>query len=405
MAVRVDRAAVPVLIFEVVLLVAVSAVVVMGTVLERPSMVTVVWAAVLTVPLLWRRTRPDLVMGVLVLAGAGQLLWADSVSLANVTMLLGLYSTARHGVLWRSVAWLAVVVCGCMAATVDWTRDEVGYVTPQLLQQDMVFLGGTLVAVAAVVWMAGHLVRVSNARRVERAAAATAAREQEVRLAVAAVRAEIGREVHDIVGHALALIAVQADGGRYVATAPGSEVDLPAEERLRQAGDVLEGIRSQASAALDETRALVRDIGGTSADSQRPRPAHGIDDIPALAEEVHRSGRLVELDLDTSDFADTGAATQAAIYRVVQEALTNAVKHSGRGPIRVTAIRPRDREITIHVTNDMNGPAAAIVPGRGLSGMRERVTALGGSLQAAPTSDGQFNLTATFPLRGAGGAQ
>lgn len=222
---------------------------------------------------------------------------------------------------------------------------------------------------------------------------------------MAAVRAEIGREVHDIVGHALALIAVQADGGRYVATAPGSEVDLPAEERLRQAGDVLEGIRSQASAALDETRALVRDIGGTSADSQRPRPAHGIDDIPALAEEVHRSGRLVELDLDTSDFADTGAATQAAIYRVVQEALTNAVKHSGRGPIRVTAIRPRDREITIHVTNDMNGPAAAIVPGRGLSGMRERVTALGGSLQAAPTSDGQFNLTATFPLRGAGGAQ
>lgn len=403
MAVGDQRAALPILI-EAVLLAVVTAVVVMGTILEHPSWVTAVWAAVLTVPLLWRRTRPDLVMAVLVGAGAVQLLWTDSVSLANVTMLLGLYSTARHGVLWRSVAWLVVVVCGCVAAAVDWTRDEVGYVTPQLLRQDMVFLGGTLVALAAVVWMGGHLVRVSNARWVERAAAAAAAREQEVRLAVAAERAEIGREVHDIVGHALALIAVQADGGRYVATAPPEEIDLSVDERLRQAGDVLEGIRRQASSALDEARALVRDIGGPSSESRRPHPVHGIEDIPALVEEVRRSGRPVDLELDTSDLAGTGAAMQAAIYRMVQEALTNAVKHSAQGPIRVTAARSQGGAMTIHVRNDMNSTGTAVNPGRGLSGMRERVTALGGSLHAAPTGDGRFTVTAVFPAFGAEGA-
>lgn len=202
-------------------------------------------------------------------------------------------------------------------------------------------------------------------RRAAEQATASATTERERRI-VLEERTRIARELHDVVGHHLSLIAVRTDSAPYRIAG----VDDAVRQELAELG-------MAARQALAETRQLVAVL---RQDETEYQPAPGLDDIRALAEEAGATlaiGSLPEL-------RDT---TRLALHRIVQESLTNARKHSPGAPIAVT-LRLVDRSIRVTVHNG---------PGHGLIGIRERVTALGGRSAAGPLPDGGYQVTAEVP--------
>lgn len=363
-----------------------------GTLLPHPSVPGSIWAAALLLPFLGWRRWPDAVMVVLVLLGAAQLSLTDSPTIANVTMMAGLFAVARRGPRVRSGSWLAVMIVGAAVAAFDWTRDEVGQVTAGVLWWDRAVLAGVQIGLALLAVLAGDLLRLTTTLRIERSAATRAEHEHQVRMAVLAERSQIGREVHDIVGHALALIAVQAEAGHYVATAPSGEIHVTAAERLDQAGSALASIKAQASGALDETRALVRRIGDEPATRA---PIHHLGDVTDLVAELRRTG--IDTDLTVSgDPKYVDAPIQASLYRIVQEALTNAVKHSDRGQITVDVVISSET-ITATITSTNPRPSTT-GEGRGLAGMTARAHAHAGLLTAQLVDSDRYEVRVVLPV-------
>lgn len=240
-----------------------------------------------------------------------------------------------------------------------------------------------LLALAAAC-MAGLLTR-------ERREHAVALRAQEVAEAVTAERLRIARELHDMVAHSIGIIAIQAGvGSRVIRTQP---------DEAREALRAIEATSRETLSGLRRTLvALRRTDPGEAAPGRAPlAPSPGLDDVERLAAatadagvrvDVHRSGkqRPVPADIDLS------------AYRIVQEALTNVVRHAGTGRCRV-AIDHGDRELSVEVVDDgrgaaENGPAH----GFGLVGMRERVGLLHGHFSAGPRPEGGFRVVARLPL-------
>jgi signal transduction histidine kinase len=222
-------------------------------------------------------------------------------------------------------------------------------------------------------WLAGVLVR---ARR--RAAALQRQAEQ----ATAAERARIARELHDIVAHHLAVIVLQAAGAR----ASG-----------KPAGPTLEKIENSARQALGETRRLLgvlRDPG----EETELAPQPGIGSLHALAESVQAAGLPVNLVID-GEPALLPAAVDVSVYRIVQEALTNVLRHAGPARAEVT-IGCAGGAVTIEVTDDGTGASGHQAPagGHGLAGMRERAAVFGGELTAGPRPAGGYVVYARLPL-------
>lgn len=217
-------------------------------------------------------------------------------------------------------------------------------------------------------------------------AAGEAARNRRAYLAEALLRAQervtedrlrIARDLHDSVGHHLALINVQAGVARHVLT------DAPAPVR-----NTLEQIRVSSRSALDELRDAVGLLRRPDDPVAPTEPATGLDELLASFE---RSGLRIGFD-GPGDLPPT--AGQVA-YRVIQEALTNVRKHAGAAAVRVTLRRERS-ELVVRVTND--GPVVtAAPPGHGLTGMAERVTAVGGTLRTGPRDEGGFAVEARIP--------
>jgi signal transduction histidine kinase len=232
-------------------------------------------------------------------------------------------------------------------------------------------------------WLAGVLVRAR--RQAVSMAARSAALERQAEQATAAERARIARELHDIVAHHLSVIVLQAAGAR----ASGK----PAEASL-------EKIENSARQALGETRRLlgvVRDPAGEGGLAPQP----GIGELDALAASVRAAGLPVNLVI-SGDPVPLPATVEVSVYRIVQEALTNVLKHAGPARADVT-IGCAQETVTIEVTD--NGTAApaplAKADGHGLTGMRERAAVFGGELRAGPRPGGGFAVLARLPLGGA----
>ena len=210
------------------------------------------------------------------------------------------------------------------------------------------------------------------------------------RLAAREERVRIARELHDVVAHTLSMVTVQAGVGRKVGT-----------HRPAEALRALRAVEVSGRAAVGEVRrilGLLRDD-----DTQRPslNPVPGIGELAELAASVRSAGMPVELQVSADDVT-LPPAVGMTVYRIVQEALTNVVKHArgARAQVRVCAGADGVR---ITVTDD--GPAGAPVrPGRadghGIVGMRERAAAFGGTLQAAPLPGGGFRVEAFLPVPG-----
>ena len=219
---------------------------------------------------------------------------------------------------------------------------------------------------------------------VQRAAALLEAREQEAmrdRL-VLEERARLARELHDSLGHAVNVMVMQAGVGRHVFD------EQP--EFARQALEQVENVGRVALGELDAVLRVLRPMDGEQRAAPDPANLAGID---ALCDRIRATGREVDLRVEPVGLTPTA---ERAAYRIVQEALTNAVRHSASGPIEVSITRDNgDAVITVNNT----GPAfAAKGSGRGLVNMRERAHLEGGELESGPVADG-FLVRASLPLR------
>jgi signal transduction histidine kinase len=203
---------------------------------------------------------------------------------------------------------------------------------------------------------------------------------------VAAERARIARELHDVVAHNVSVMVVQADGAGYALD--------PDPERARQA---LAAISATGRQALAEMRHLLGVL--RSGDEQADlAPVPGIDQIRDLLEQTRAAGRTVSFTLEGA-VRPLPDGVGLAAYRVVQEALTNVRKHGGIGASVCVALRYSERELGVQVTDDGHGQGAADDgAGHGLTGMRERVGIYGGTVDAGPRPAGGYRVSVTLPL-------
>jgi signal transduction histidine kinase len=215
-------------------------------------------------------------------------------------------------------------------------------------------------------------------RRVE------AAREREAAQRVAQERLRIAREVHDVLGHTIAAITVQS----------GLAEDV-FDEHPQAARAALHTIRGAARDAMRELRAAVGVLRSPGGGYDAWSPAPGLAGVEGLAEIARQSGLVAEV-VVAGEPAPVPAAVELSAYRIVQESLTNTVKHAGADRVRVL-VTHRPGELTVEVTDDGRGGEPA-GDGHGLLGMAERAAAVGGRLDAGPAPGGGFRVFARLPL-------
>jgi signal transduction histidine kinase len=270
-----------------------------------------------------------------------------------------------------------------------------GHVAGQRLVEDHDSTG--VLAVMLASWAGGALLLggTVRGRQTERAALEERARhlaetrDEEARRRVAEERLRIARDLHDSVAHSMASISVQAGVGAHVL-----------DERPEDARTALLAIKDASGEALAELRAT---LGMLRSDDHAPRePTAGLDRLSALVESSRSAGLEVDVDVVTgSDTRPLPPAVDTAAFRIVQESLTNVIRHAG--PTRATVtIRHGDDDVEIEVTDDGRGAGASDGDGsdggHGLAGMRERVALLGGELSAGNRRSGGYRVRVRFPL-------
>ena len=349
-------------------------------------------AALALIALRWCGRHADAVLGVHGLLCAVQIIVTDSVLPADLPMVVSLYAVGRRGRRELTPLWAAAVVIGTALGSWDWSRDELGLRT---YRQSLLTDFAIPICVSAISWGLGRSERqrqelaASRVAEAEALAAEARARQAEsaARLAEeeqrhaardAALRTEIAREVHDVVGHALALIAVQAEAGHYLASS-SDDIDLSPPQRLEQAAQALGTIRRTARSALADTRGLTRTLTSSSSspESGGPlRPVPGLSDLPRLVDDVRAAGLPVELRIDDPPPGRPALGTQAglALYRTAQESLTNVLKHAGPASVDIT-VEHRDDDVVLTVMDRPDdGPGAdpdpaADAPSPGMAGV------------------------------------
>jgi signal transduction histidine kinase len=223
---------------------------------------------------------------------------------------------------------------------------------------------------------------------VDRAETAERTRDEEARRRVGEERLRIARDVHDVVAHAMVAINVQAGVGAHLLDRDPERARRTLEDIKKVSGDALSDLRS--------TLGMLRD-DATGGDEAPVRPAQGLGELDELGESLRTAGIEVELDIDPAT-ATLPASVTATGYRIVQEALTNVVRHAGGAHARVRVTRGDD-SVVIEVQDDGRGedPAAPAGAGQGVRGMRERARAAGGTLDAGPLAGGGWRVLATLP--------
>jgi signal transduction histidine kinase len=262
---------------------------------------------------------------------------------------------------------------GSVASTSTWVETELGI---------------------AVAWLAAENLRHRRARWSElRARAERLEREQEeeARRAVTEERLRIARELHDVIAHSMSVIAVQSAVGNHV-------IDTQPDE-ARQA---LAAIESTSRSALTEMRRLLGVLRQEGEPLGSVAPAPGLADLTFLVTQVQDAGLRVWIHVD-GQRGPVPPGVDLSAYRIIQEALTNVIKHAATSSANVT-IRYRAGSVTVEITDQGQAVSGANIPparpgtGHGIIGMRERVAVFGGEFAAGPWPDGGFRVRACFPI-------
>ena len=248
------------------------------------------------------------------------------------------------------------------------------------------------VAIPLALGVAAHDRRAYTAALVGRAESAERTREEEALRRVGEERLRIARDVHDVVAHAMVAINVQAGVGAHLLDRDPEQARSTLREIKRVSGESLDDLRSILGLLREED-------GGGSVPAAPVRPTQGLAGIEDLREGLGSAGVDLDVDLDPAIGA-LPAAIDATGYRIVQEALTNVLRHAGPTSARVR-VTHRDDVVVIEVENDQGqGPAPfdTTGTGNGLRGMKERAVAVGGSLEAGPRAGGGWRVAASLPV-------
>ncbi|MBG0828400.1 sensor histidine kinase [Planomonospora sp. ID67723] len=345
----------------------------------------VVLGAVLVAPLLWRRRWPLTVFGVVSATSFVQWVFGVEATPFNLSVLVAMYTVAScRGVRWAVAAGL-VAELGLALAFGQVTRDP-----------DFETWASMSVFVVAI-WISGIY---ANTRRryleglEERAERAERERDQQARLAAAAERARIARELHDVVAHNVSVMIVQADGAGYA-------IDQDPE----QAREAVRVISATGRRALAEMRRMVGVLRADDGGVEEYAPQPDLSQLDGLVERVRASGLPVELRV-VGVVRELPEGEQLTVYRIVQEALTNTLKHGGPGSGAVVEMEYGVRELVVRVCDDGRGAAARSRPGgHGLVGMRERAAMFGGTVEAGPRPGGGFQVVVRLPVGEPGGSR
>ncbi|WP_434993948.1 DUF7134 domain-containing protein [Arthrobacter sp. Ld5] len=346
----------------------------------------------LTLPLIWRRSRVVLSAGLVAGVSVLQLLTGIEPVPAQFLILITLYTLAAHGPRWASLGGLGLAVVGTAIGLVRYASliglSPGGSVLTEVpLFLIVLFLVESLVLLA---WTLGDLSRARRAtyRALEdRARRLEVERQQERDLAAADERSHIAREMHDIVAHSLSVIITQADGARY-ASAQAPEV------AVRTLGTIADTGRG----SLREMRRLLGVLRGDESASTRPLPT--LEDVDSLIRSVRRSGIGVACRRTGAPRGDLPPGAELTAYRVVQEALTNVLRHAGAATTADVVLDHGPRGLGITVDDDGRGAAAdpaTAGAGQGILGMTERVRLYDGSMTAAPRPGGGYRVEAFIP--------
>jgi signal transduction histidine kinase len=340
---------------------------------------------VVTLALLLRSGQPMLT-AVLVALGVGLMgLQPDAPSVFGeyLAVLVAAFTVAERCALPGAFAGGLLLAAGVVAH--DWRSQEYGGLAG--VTSDL--------AIPVVLWGLGRVVRLQRGRA-DRSGRLVTELERDrlelVRQAIAEERAHLARELHDVVTHSVSVVVIQAQGAQRVLGADHPEV-----------GAALQTIEASGRSALTDMRRLLG-LLRSDEDSAIRQPQPTLTDVPALVNRVGEAGLAVHLLLEGGseelDSIDAGISLSA--YRVVQEALTNTLKHTGATAASVE-IRRHDGSLEVTVVDHGGSSGHAHQPqvgaGRGLVGMRERVALYGGTLEAEPQPVSGFRVRATFPLQ------
>jgi signal transduction histidine kinase len=340
--------------------------------------------ALMVVAVAIRRRVPATAFAMTVVAGLWQL--ATTVpSGADLSVLVMLYTVAAYRPRRLSVPALATCIFGVGVGAAVWFPPP----NHRLLTDLMVglFFGG----ICVLVWVLGDSMRYRRgyyAALEDRAARLEAERDAQAKIAAAAERARIARELHDVIAHHVSVMVVQADGAGYALRSDPATAET-----------ALKAISGTGRQALTEMRRLLG-VLRTAGDQPGLTPMPGLGELRELLDQARSAGLAVTYTLaGTPRELPDGA--ELAAYRVVQESLTNTRKHAGLAASAAVTLRYEPDGLTVEVTDDGMATTSGEPAGHGLAGMRERIEMYGGTVQAGPLPGGGFRVLARLPCEGA----
>lgn len=365
---------------------------------------SVVVTVLLAAALAFRRLSPGLALGLAWAGAIAQMSFGRPPSTVDLAIFAVLYATAAYGS--QVVFWLgfgssfagALVITVYLVLGPYFGSSGVTWNTIPIALAVLVAAGFALL----LSWTVGALVRTAvrareNRRAQERAEAGAVAEQERVRIA---------RDMHDVVAHSLAVVIAQADGARYaLAAAQSGGRDRAAPAAAQTAGgtagaaldaavavQALGTISATARAALADVRLLLTQLRHSEGDGPQPTLA----DLEELYAQVRAAGIDLRVDVDPVPAGSPPAGVQLAVYRILQEALTNALRHGDGGPVDVRLAWHPDR-VDLEVGNPFTTAAGPAEPGHGVIGMRERAQLAGGSL-AVSAEGGRFAVSGFVPI-------
>ncbi|MFE9118853.1 sensor histidine kinase [Streptomyces sp. NPDC007172] len=340
--------------------------------------------AALTVPLVWRRRAPLTVFGTV--AAAALVQWLANVQLpADAGLLVALYTVAAHSGRRRTLVAGVIVEGGVLLACLRWAT-EGAFLPP------FVAVSATVVAVT-VLGVNARTTRAYLAAVEERAVRLERERDQQARLAVAEERTRITREMHDIVTHNLSVMVALTDAAvsaQHRSPAKATTLMLQISDTGRQ--------------ALTDMRRALGILRTDEPDAER-HPLPGLTQLDVLADQMCTAGLPTRVEV-RGDHTHIPATAQLTVYRLVQEALTNTLKHTPTGTEAKVRIRCSAETVTVDVADSGPHPSAAGSPpsGHGIPGMRARAAAYGGTLRAGPLPGGGWGVHTRLHLGSTEGA-
>lgn len=384
------------ILFDVIVAGSLTLIIVLGEFQRVDAVQALIVAVGLGGALALRRLSPALALVIAWVFALAQMVMGLGVELADLFIPAVMFTTSAYGtnrVRWWGLtsAFVGAVVAGVYLGVqeylVRYGLDGPFSSYPTQLVREVVQMIAYLVVVLAILllpWLGGLVVRVRRSARMSREAQLLAERDAaraDRAVAVEQERVRIARDMHDIVAHSLAVVIAQSDGARYALKADPSVAD-----------QALTTISSTARRALGDVRELL----GALRHEQGNAPTPEIDDIERLVDEMRSVGLDVRVERE-GDPSGLPTTTQLAVYRIVQESLTNAYKHGEPGTPVHASLTYRPDTVEIDVVNrraddGVRGPGT----GHGLVGMRERATMTGGSMTAGPRGD-DFRVAVRMP--------